>query len=80
MTTYTFGKGTRKLLVESNREPFIGYVLGATDNLLNCAIPVELYPDFLISCSHVLRNISEKQWKLDSTPARTILTVAALYS
>ena len=60
MTTYKFGKSTRKLLVESTRETFIGYVLGATDNLLNCAIPVELYPDFLISCSHVLRNLSEK--------------------
>ena len=61
MTTYKFGKSTRKLLVESNIETFIGYVLGATDNLLKCAIPVELYPDFLISCSHVLRYLSEKQ-------------------
>jgi len=30
LTTYKFGKSTRKLLVESNRETFIGYVLGAT--------------------------------------------------
>ena len=79
MTTYKFGISTLKLLVESNRETFIGYVLGATDNLLNCAILVEHYPDFLISCSHVLRNLSGKKWNLDSTSARTLFTAAALY-
>ena len=34
MTTYNFGKRICKLLVESYREIFIGYVLGATDDLV----------------------------------------------
>ena len=42
MTTYNFGKRICKLLVESYREIFIGYVLGATDDLVNCAISAEL--------------------------------------
>ena len=61
MTTYTFGRSTHKLLVESNRETVIGYVLGATEDVLNSAISVELYPDFLISCSHVIRQLSEEK-------------------
>jgi len=54
MSTNKFGKRICKLLVESNRETFIGYVLGATDDLLIYAISAELYLDILIFCSHVL--------------------------
>ena len=68
MSTNKFGKRICKLLAESNRETFIGYVLGATDDLLIYAISAELYLDILIFCSHVLLQLSEKQWTLVSTP------------
>ena len=47
--------------------------------ILSEMISMRHHHAILISCSHVLRYLSEKQWKLDSTPARTLFTAAALY-